>query len=29
VNGEFVFASRLHSASQPVVVGGPVGELEA
>jgi ATP-dependent Clp protease ATP-binding subunit ClpC len=29
VNGEFIFASRLHSASQPVVVGGPVGELEA
>jgi ATP-dependent Clp protease ATP-binding subunit ClpC len=29
VNGEFVFASRLHSAAQPVVVGGPVGELEA
>jgi ATP-dependent Clp protease ATP-binding subunit ClpC len=29
VNGEFVFTSRLHSASQPVVVGGPVGELEA
>jgi len=29
VNGEFVFASRLHSSSQPVVVGGPVGELEA
>jgi ATP-dependent Clp protease ATP-binding subunit ClpC len=29
VNGEFVFASRLHSASQPVVVGGPAGELEA
>jgi ATP-dependent Clp protease ATP-binding subunit ClpC len=29
VNGEFVFVSRLHSASQPVVVGGPVGELEA
>ena len=29
VNGEFVFSSRLHSASQPVVVGGPVGELEA
>jgi ATP-dependent Clp protease ATP-binding subunit ClpC len=29
VDGEFVFASRLHSASQPVVVGGPVGELEA
>jgi ATP-dependent Clp protease ATP-binding subunit ClpC len=27
VNGEFVFASRLHAA--PVVVGGPVGELEA
>ena len=29
VNGEFVFSSRLHSASQPVGVGGPVGELEA
>ena len=29
VDGEFVFTSRLHSASQPVVVGGPVGELEA
>jgi ATP-dependent Clp protease ATP-binding subunit ClpC len=29
VDGEFVFASRLHSASQPVVVGGPIGELEA
>ena len=27
VNGEFVFASRLHAA--PVVVGGPIGELEA
>jgi ATP-dependent Clp protease ATP-binding subunit ClpC len=29
VNGEFVFTSRLHSASEPVVVGGPIGELEA
>lgn len=29
VDGQFVFASRLHSESQPVVVGGPVGELEA
>ncbi|BDS49908.1 ATP-dependent Clp protease ATP-binding subunit [Rhodoluna lacicola] len=27
VNGEFTFSSRLHSA--PVVVGGPIGELEA
>ena len=27
VNGEFIFASRLHGA--PVVVGGPIGELEA
>ena len=27
VNGEFTFASRLHGA--PVVVGGPIGELEA
>jgi ATP-dependent Clp protease ATP-binding subunit ClpC len=26
-NGEFVFTSRLHNA--PVVVGGPIGELEA
>ena len=29
VNGEFVFASRLHSSAEPVVVGGPIGELEA
>jgi ATP-dependent Clp protease ATP-binding subunit ClpC len=29
VDGQFVFASRLHSETQPVVVGGPVGELEA
>ena len=27
VDGEFVFASRLHAT--PVVVGGPIGELEA
>ncbi len=27
VNGEFTFSSRLHGA--PVVVGGPIGELEA
>ncbi len=27
VNGEFTFASRAHGA--PVVVGGPIGELEA
>ncbi|MFM1984162.1 MAG: hypothetical protein RL723_597 [Actinomycetota bacterium] len=27
VNGEFTFSSRLHNA--PVVVGGPIGELEA
>jgi ATP-dependent Clp protease ATP-binding subunit ClpC len=27
VDGEFTFSSRLHSA--PVVVGGPIGELEA
>lgn len=27
VNGEFTFSSRLHS--EPVVVGGPIGELEA
>ncbi|MFM1956887.1 MAG: hypothetical protein RLZ41_286 [Actinomycetota bacterium] len=27
VDGEFIFSSRLHAA--PVVVGGPIGELEA
>jgi len=27
VNGEFTFSARLHS--EPVVVGGPIGELEA